>query len=135
MKPDSLASAAQALVGVPFRLHGRDPQTGLDCIGVLAASLAACGRPADLPLGYALRTRVLPRLDPFVHGSGLIEAAGSIRPGDIVLLRVGPGQIHLAIAASEGRFIHAHAGRRRVVCDRLLQEWTVAGHWRLAPAD
>ena len=87
---NQLARAAEALVGAPFRLHGRDPATGLDCIGVLAISLAACGRPVHLPAGYALRTRALPQLDTFVAGCGLEAATGPPLPGDALLLRVGP---------------------------------------------
>ena len=33
MSAQALAEAAAALVGSRFRLHGRDPATGLDCIG------------------------------------------------------------------------------------------------------
>jgi hypothetical protein len=29
---DDLANAAAGFLGVRFRLHGRDPATGLDCI-------------------------------------------------------------------------------------------------------
>ena len=37
---DALAQAAQKLIGSPFRLHGRNRETGLDCIGVVGAALA-----------------------------------------------------------------------------------------------
>ena len=47
MTAESLALAAEALEGAPFRLHGRDPVTGLDCIGVLAQSLEAFGQKCN----------------------------------------------------------------------------------------
>lgn len=126
-----MARAAEALVGAPFRLHGRDPATGLDCIGVLAASLAACGVSAHLPGGYALRTRALPKLDEFVSGCGLLPVAGIALSGDVLLLRAGPLQFHLAIASSQARFVHAHAGLRRVIHSDLPLHWPVIAHWRL----
>ena len=132
---DEMARAAEALVGTPVRLHGRDPAFGLDCIGVLAASLAACGRTVHLPGGYALRTRALPQLDAFVTGSELEAASGPPMPGDVLLLRVGPCQFHLVLASSEKRFIHAHAGLRRVVHSGLPANWPVIGHWRPIFAD
>jgi hypothetical protein len=70
MTGDELAAQARALVGAPFRLHGRDPETGLDCLGVLAAALAACGISARLPNGYVLRNRILPELGDYVAGNG-----------------------------------------------------------------
>ena len=63
MSGAALAAAAESLVGTRFRLHGRDPDTGLDCVGLLAASLAAIGRAAPLPNGYRLRARSLPGLE------------------------------------------------------------------------
>jgi cell wall-associated NlpC family hydrolase len=45
-----LATAAETLVGSRFRLHGRDPETGLDCVGVVAAAMAAIGQSPPSPL-------------------------------------------------------------------------------------
>ena len=36
---EALATAAEQLIGIPFRLHGRNPETGLDCVGVVAAAV------------------------------------------------------------------------------------------------
>jgi cell wall-associated NlpC family hydrolase len=131
MSGRQLAAAAEQLVGAPFRLHGREPASGLDCVGVLAAALAACGKAARLPNGYALRNRVLPQLGAFVSGSGFAAAAGPIEPGDALLVQAGPGQVHLLVAAGCGGFIHAHAGLRRVVRCHGLPDWPVIAHWRL----
>ena len=124
-----LAQAAQALVGSPFRLHGRDPATGLDCIGVLAAALG--GRTA-LPGGYRLKTRGLPELSGVAAACGFKPADGAVAPGDVLMVQVGPCQFHLMIAASAGHFIHAHAGLGRVVLWDAPLEWPVVHHWRLA---
>lgn len=108
-----------------------DPQSGLDCVGVVEAACRDCGIPARLPAGYALRTRRLPPLEPVVLRLGLLEATDAVRPGDVVMVRPGPGQHHLAIATAAERFVHAHASLRRVVEGPLHAAWPVIGHWRL----
>lgn len=133
MSAGDLARAAKALVGAPFRLHGREPATGLDCVGVLAASLTACGLPVRLPAGYALRMRALPDLAPFAADSGFIPARGPVQSGDVLLVQVGPIQFHLLVAIRADRFIHAHAGLRRVVAGAMPPNWAVIQHWRLSP--
>ena len=44
---------ARAAIGARFRLHGRDPESGLDCVGLAGHALGITG----LPSGYALRGR------------------------------------------------------------------------------
>lgn len=129
MTGEGLARAALALVGAPFRLHGRDPATGLDCIGVLAAAL---GPDAALPNGYALRSRGEPDLSPLAEQLGLTAASGPIQPGDVLMVRPSPCQLHFAIAAAPFRIVHAHAALRRVVLSPLPDHWPILGHWRLA---
>lgn len=131
MSGAALAEAAEALAGAPFRLHGRDPATGLDCLGLLAAALAAIGRPAPIPNGYALRNRVLPALERAAAGCGFARTREPPEPGDVLLVRTAPGQFHFAVAARGGRYVHAHAGLGRVaVCDGPLP-WPALARWRL----
>lgn len=126
-----LAAAAAAMVGRPWRLHGRDPATGLDCIGLLAAALAAIGRPASFPSGYPLRLSNLASWMPDPALLGFKPAGGPFEPGDVVLLQLGQAQVHLAIAGTDGDWVHAHAGLRRVVCQNHLPDGEVLGRWRL----
>lgn len=127
----TLAAAAQGLVGARFRLHGRDPASGIDCIGLFAAAMAGIGRPIAVPNGYAPRLRDLAAFRPLAAAWGFAEAAGAPLPGDVLMFAVGPVQFHLAIAAPDGLFIHAHAGLRRVVLGPAGADWHPAGHWRL----
>ena len=113
-------------------LHGRDPATGLDCVGVLAAALIATGRPAPLPVGYALRTRDTARLAAAAAACGLAPMTGQLLPGDVAAFTVGPHQFHLGIAARQGGFVHAHAGLRKVVIGTVPAVWPIVGQWRLA---
>lgn len=126
-----LADAALSLLGAPFRLHGRDPTNGLDCVGLLEAALALCGATVRLPNAYALRSRRLPDLSGLAERAGLSETSGIMEGGDVLLLRPSACQHHLAIATSRNRIVHAHAGLRRVVHSPLPDGWPLAGHWRL----
>ncbi len=119
----SVARARQA-IGSRFRPHGRDPATGLDCVG-----LAGFAFGAEVPRDYALRNGDAARVRALVSGLGLIEAEGAAA-GDLLLLRTGPGQIHLAIDSGEG-IIHADAMLRRVVERPGAPPWPVIARWRL----
>jgi cell wall-associated NlpC family hydrolase len=129
-----LARAAAALLGVSFRLHGRDRLHGLDCMGLVEAALTAAGHPARLPLDYALKMRSIDRFAGAAERAGLVAAKDAIRPGDILLLKVGPGQHHLGIMGMDDKLIHAHAGLRRVVSSPLPQG-DIMERWRLSDSD
>lgn len=132
-RSERLAQAALSLVGTRYRLHGRDPVTGLDCVGLLAASLDCIGSKALLPNGYTLRSRRLAGLAEIADRAGLYEVDDGIAAGHVLLLRCSPVQHHLVIATSDACCVHAHAGLRRVVRTPIPAEWPVAGHWQLAP--
>lgn len=123
----ALAASAERLISTPFRLHGRDPASGLDCLGLLAAAL---GKP--IPPDYRLRNRDIAAMLALAPRLGLAEVSGAILPGDVLLLEPGPLQHHLAIAGTANRFIHAHAGLRRVVATPGPLGWRIHHHWRLA---
>ena len=114
--------AARALVGVRFRLHGRDATHGLDCVGLVAL---ATGREA--PTGYGWRSgdegRVAAMLDA-------VFARGAPAPGAILLLRVGPGQLHLAIRVSDGAISTnwpSCVGHRLPECARTTRRCCASG--------
>lgn len=134
MTGGDLALAAQALVGAPYRLHGRNPATGLDCIGVLACALEAAGRQPALPSSYRLRNRTVPPFDAMASTNGLSAASGSVLPGDVLIVRPGPCQQHLLIASAPHQFVHAHIALKRIVCGPLRPDWPLLGHWRLTPS-
>ena len=131
MTPDLLAESALALVGVPFRLHGRDPATGLDCIGVLAAALRGCGITIHLPGNYGLRSLRLPDFSELASELGFTPAKGAERRGDVLFVRPCPVQFHLLIALGSGECVHAHVGLRRVVRSPRPEHWPVEQLWRI----
>ena len=129
---ERLAAAARTLEGTPFRLHGRDPATGLDCVGLVVSSLTMIGRDISAPNGYSLR-----RCDPapfLSHAQlvGLRECAGPVLTGHVVLVRPSPGQFHLLVAVSAHDFAHAHAGIGRVVIAPRPENWPIIRQWQLA---
>lgn len=126
-----LAQAAANFIGVRFRLHGRNPATGLDCIGLLHASLTAIGKSPPSLSGYRLRNACIDEWLGLADRALLTPTKTARLPGDVMLITAGPEQHHLLIAENERTFIHAHAGLRRVVrqslniSDNLLVQWRV----------
>ena len=129
-----LVKAAADLVGTPFRLHGRDPATGLDCVGLVCAALAATGAKPIAPHGYTLRNLAVDQWLGLAEQSALVNSPGLIHAGDVLLVAIGPCQHHLAIAENADNIIHAHAGLRRVVRQSRAPDWRVCAKWRL-PSD
>lgn len=126
----ALAAAAERLIGVPFRLRGRDPARGLDCLGLVATALAASGTEVEVPAGYSLRRLDIGRWLALAERLGLSEAGDGPSAGDILLLHPGPGQWHLGIAAADGALIHAHAVLGRVVRTPAPVPWPIQRRWR-----
>jgi cell wall-associated NlpC family hydrolase len=129
---NELAHAAAGFVGASFRLHGRDPIMGLDCVGLVLLAMAEIGRPVRLPLSYQLRTLEPERFLQLPAAAGFIEPGDpELEEGDVLMLNPGPAQLHIAIVAPGGGIIHAHAGLRRVVRTPFPLTWPIVGHWRL----
>ncbi len=123
------AEAALALVGVPFRLHGRDPRTGLDCVGVAAAALGGEGRLGPVASGYALRSGDSAMVARSLLRAGLVET-DEPQPGDVIAVRAGAGQVHLVVLV-RGGIVHADAMLRKVVFRPGAVPWPVLGIWRI----
>ena len=128
---DELARIACGFLGTPFRLHGRDPSIGLDCVGLVTASLTAMGVPVITPVGYRLRNRKIDQWLGAATDAGLTTVHDQIAAGDVLLIRPGPMQHHLLIAASPASAIHAHAGLGRVVRQPIEVNAAHIKQWRL----
>jgi cell wall-associated NlpC family hydrolase len=128
----AVAAAAAELVGAPFRLHGRDRERGVDCVGVLVIALASVGRRPRLSSRYSLRRT---HIDDFLAAAaeiGLAPVDGALAPGDILVAKPAAMQFHAAICGFEGSVIHAHAGLGRVVLSPAPLPWPLEHHWRLS---
>lgn len=125
------ANAAQSMVGTPFRLHGREPGRGLDCVGLVSASLEMAGRPHTVPRGYRLRNLDFGDFLPMLEAAGFAQTRMPPRVGEVVIARPGPGQLHLLVSVTHSSLVHAHAGLRRVVETPAPISWPILGSWRL----
>lgn len=114
----------RALIGAPFRLHGRDPATGLDCVGVVAMAHGA----AAVQRGYRLRRATPDTIVEGLEAAGLVRIKGEACDGDVLLIAAGPAQFHLAVKTAAG-FVHACALLRRVVETPGMPE-NLIGVWR-----
>lgn len=126
----AIAHAALLLVGAPFKMHGRIPAVGLDCVGVVLESLRMAGVPAPAIPPYALRNG---DDGPFIMAANLAgfqQISTQPKPGDILMVRPGPAQMHLLICAADGDLVHAHAGLRRVVLTPAPCPWPICANFR-----
>lgn len=125
MLPDRIVTRARRLIGSRFRLHGRDPETGLDCVGLVGL---ASGKPVDLPSGYPLRGGDMDRWCAWIDRHARRLPTGALRPGALVMLKAGPAQLHLGIWTGIS-LIHADAGLRKVVERAGDPPWPVVAAW------
>lgn len=123
-----IVAAARAMVGAPFRLHGRSVEQGVDCVGLAALAFARAGRQVAPPRGYGLRSGNEGVARAWLAQAGLAAVAEG-EPGDLALVRPGPLQLHLMLVVPGGH-VHAHAGLGRVVEMPGESPWPVIGYWR-----
>lgn len=127
---EALARAAASFIGVRFRLHGRSPEAGLDCVGLVSAALAAIGRRPISLSGYGLHNREVKKWFWEAQRSGLRMVDDRIAAGDVLLVSPSPLQHHLLIAENPGAVIHAHATLRRVVREPFALVKPAIAQWR-----
>jgi murein DD-endopeptidase / murein LD-carboxypeptidase len=131
--PDDPAAVEEAIrraretLGVRFRLHGRDPVYGLDCVGLVAF---AAQREDDVPTGYALRNAKEAHWADLLDGFGQRRTGGPQRRGDVILARPGPAHCHLGLWTGHS-LIHADARLGRVVETPGELPWPILGVWSL----
>ena len=125
---ERLAAEALALVGEPFRLHGRVAETGLDCVGLVVLAVQRAGlKVCSLP-HYHLRGARLPVAEAGLRATGFMPVE-TRDAGDILIAETGPMQLHLMILTPVG-LVHADAGLGRVVLMPEPSPWPVLGTWR-----
>lgn len=114
---------ARALVGTRFVAQGRDPAIGLDCVGLalLAYEFAAEQVRDDYRMSGAHRAAIL----EFAKVWFWRVPRRPRRAGDLLLLRPGAAQWHLAIWTGDG-LIHADIISRRIVERPGPPAWPVA---------
>jgi cell wall-associated NlpC family hydrolase len=98
---------ALALRGIPYRLGGERPETGLDCSGLVRYVFAGAG----LELARTVREQFM---------AGRRVDTRSIRAGDLIFFDItDPGPSHVGIAIDAETFVHAPGSGGVVRVDRL----------------
>lgn len=107
----AVLARARALLGRPFRLQGRDPAIGIDCVGlvVLAGAIEHAPSPDYRRRGDHLRA-FLDRSKRWFRRVSVRAA----RPGDIAIIDCGARSWHVGVI-DDGALIHADPRVGRVV--------------------
>ena len=122
---DDAVLRARSLVGCRFRPQGRDPDQGLDCVGLVCA---AFGIAADsVPRDYRLRDGGLERL--MLELGRFFRRVRDLAAGDVLVFQVAADQPHLGIRSDRG-FIHAEARLRKVVETPGEPPWQLLSAYR-----
>lgn len=103
---------ALSLIGIPFRVQGRDPNVGLDCLGVVICAF-------ELPEADVPRYRISDG-DWGIVDQGLstwFEPAADFARGDLLIFRLSRS-FHFGVITGS-HFVHADAAAGRVVVRRL----------------
>ena len=106
--PDVVVMRALGLVGVRYRYGGNQPETGLDCSGLVRwayREVPGVELPRASTAMYAMKW---PRIE-----------TAALAPGDLVFFHIGRHVSHVGIYVADGRFVHAPSRGRMVRVDRL----------------
>ena len=125
------ANAAAELEGTPFRLHGRNKEFGLDCIGLALIALKAVGQTMPEMPDYRLRNLSIGDPRSLAAQAGFERFAGEVEAGDLLLVKPGPAQFHFLIALGDDRYVHSDASLRRVATMRGPLRWPIMDQFRL----
>lgn len=126
----SIADAALELVGTPFRLRGRDPSTGIDCMGLIEFALTKAGVPVRMPRTYTLRQRNADQVFITVATQcGLRPSTATPHRNDILFFALNGFQHHLAISLGPADIVHAHAGLGRTLVGKPDPDWRLLHVW------
>ncbi|MDD3287432.1 MAG: NlpC/P60 family protein [Alphaproteobacteria bacterium] len=121
-RADKMIFAARRCLGVPFHHQGRQPEFGLDCIGLVVVALRAVGADVRDQLDYSSRPDGMKLVDALIeHGAVKV---GDISPADVLLFRYDNQPQHVALATSGDTMIHSFAPAGRVV------ETFIGDYWR-----
>lgn len=124
---NNVIEQARSLIGTRFRVQGRNPRLGVDCVGLamLAYDVDGLAVRSDYRLAGDHQRELMAGLaDRFRR-----VARTRLRTGDLMLIRIADRQLHLAVRTEDG-FVHADV-RRGVVETPGMPVWPIIGAYRL----
>ena len=87
-RAERMVFAARAMIGAPFRLHGRNPPTGLDCIGLALRVLEQAGHKrlggGMIPAAYSVRGGTAEQFGTTMRAAGL-RAVRRAKAGELAI--------------------------------------------------
>ena len=105
--PAGIVNQALALQGTPYRLGGEDPETGLDCSGLVRYVFRAEG--VQVPRTVAEQFTL-----------GMTVETVDLKAGDLIFFDTSePGPSHVGIAVDAETFVHAPGSGGVVRVERL----------------
>lgn len=124
MSGDCLAQAivaARRCLGTPFHHQGRQPNAGLDCIGLVIIALRAAGLAVQDQTNYSPRPDGVSLVQGLIaHGATSVDA---IQSGDVLLFRYDHQPQHVALATGSDTMIHSFAPAGQVVETGIGAYW------------
>ena len=118
---------ARSLIGTRFRAQGRNPNFGLDCLGLALIVYGIDG--GAVRRDYRLSGNHRRELMAGLSGPFRRVPRTRARPGDLMLIQIASNQCHLAVRTGDG-FVHADARRGLVVETPGEPEWRIAATYR-----
>ena len=104
---DQAVEIGRSLLGVRFRHQGRDPKTGVDCVGfcvVIAQEMGVDVKDMTVYHRTPSATRLREMLEKILTAIPVTEAT----VGDVLLMRLGGIKPrHVALLSGDGKIIHA----------------------------
>jgi NlpC/P60 family putative phage cell wall peptidase len=135
MKRARIVAAAREWLGTPYRHQAATLGAGCDCLGLLRGVWRQFygDEPLAVP-AYRADGRDDRHADALHTAADalLVRAEGELRPGQVLLFRLGRTSAprHCGIAVEAGRFVHAQEGLG-VIEGNLTEGWArrIAAHY------
>ncbi len=121
----AIITEARKYLGTPWHHLGRS-RHGLDCVGLVVMVCRALEISGYDVATYPREPKSSEFLAHFLAGGGVRVALESALPGDLMLFREIRYPCHVGIMSERDglqTIIHAHATRRRVLEEAMIDEW------------
>lgn len=105
---EQIVTEARSLLGVPFLHQGRNPQLGLDCVGLCVEIARRVDYPEIIDLEAYKRTPSASDLLELLRANLDEIDLSEVGIGDVYLMKMGGAKPrHVAIKTSEKEMVHA----------------------------
>jgi NlpC/P60 family putative phage cell wall peptidase len=125
LRGDLVAAQAREWLGTPFIWQASQRGVGCDCKGLLWGVARELGFPEAESLYAKVAdyspTRPVPSALLKQGFAAIFDPVEEMRPGDVLLVKLGNRASHIAIVSGEGRAIHAQIGPKNWVKETSLR--------------